>query len=386
MSLPRPALARRAGGALLAGLLALAGCAVPVDAQEVVRGERASFRVATFATGLEHPWGGAFLPDGRLLVTERPGRLRLVGTDGRVSAPLRGVPPVVASGQGGLLDIRLAPDFDRSRELYLCLAGEASGGVLTRLVRARLAGDATALEEVRTLLDATPAQSQGRGHYGCRIAFGTDGKLYLTTGDRQRNKMRAQDPGDLAGKLLRLERDGRPAAGNPFLGQAGVRPEIYAMGLRSPQGLVLNPTTGRLWEVEMGPRGGDEVNLVSPGANYGWPIIGRGVDYDGNRIHEAATRPGMADPLRWWVPSISPSGAAFYDGDRFPGWKGSLFLAGLNPPNLTRLTTEGDRVTGEERVLANPPRLRQVLQGPDGLLYLLTDESDGRILRLEPAG
>ena len=382
--LRRPSL-RRLGAALLAAALALPGCAVAVDAREVVRGERAAFRVATFATGLEHPWGGAFLPDGHLLVTERPGRLRLLDREGRPSPPLGGVPAVVAAGQGGLLDIHLAPDFATTRELYLCLAGQAPDGVLTRLVRARLSDDATALEGVRPLLDATPAQPQGRGHYGCRIAFGTDGKLYLTTGDRQRDKMRAQDPDDLAGKLLRLERDGRPAAGNPFLGRAGVRPEIYALGLRSPQGLARNPATGSLWEVEMGPRGGDEVNLVRPGANYGWPVIGRGVDYDGSRIHEAASRPGMEDPLRWWVPSISPSGAAFYDGDRFPGWKGSLFLAGLNPPNLTRLSTEGDRITGEERVLADPPRLRQVLQGPDGLLYLLTDESQGRILRLEPA-
>lgn len=351
----------------------------------VVRSEAAAFRVVPFAEGLEHPWGAAFLPDGRMLVTERPGRLRLVGRDGRVSAPLSGVPPVAAAGQGGLLDIQLAPDFADTREVYFCQAARVSGGNLTRLVRARLSADAAALEAVRPLLDATPAQD-GNGHYGCRIAFGRDGKLHMTTGDRQRDSGRAQEMGDLAGKLLRLERDGSPAAGNPFLGRAGVRPEIYASGIRSPQGLALNPATGTLWEVEMGPRGGDEINLVRAGANYGWPVVGHGRAYSGAQIHEAASRPGLQDPLRHWTPSISPSGAAFYTGDAFPGWRGNLFLATLSSQGLLRLTVEGDRVTGEERLLWGERRLRHVAQGPDGLLYLLTDESRGRVLRLEPAG
>ncbi len=345
----------------------------------------AAFRVATVARGLEHPWGAAFLPDGRMLVTERPGRLRVVGHDGALGSPIAGVPPVVSAGQGGLLDVQLAPDFPATREVYFCLAGEAVDGVLTRLARGRLAEGEGRLEGVETLLDAGPGQPRGRGHFGCRIAFGRDGKLYMTTGDRQNVKERAQRPDDLAGKVLRLERDGRPAAGNPFVGRAGGRPEIWTMGHRSPQGLQLNPATGSLWEVEMGPRGGDEVNVLRPGGNYGWPVVGRGIDYDGSRIHEAASRPDMVDPVRWWVPVISPSGAAFYDGARFPAWRGSLFLAGLNPPGLTRLSTDGDRVTGEERVLRGGPRLRHVLERPDGLLYLLTDEDDGRVLRLEPA-
>lgn len=369
----------------------MAGAFAPACAQparrsgEVVRSEAASFRVATFAEGLEHPWGAAFLPDGRMLVTERPGRLRLVSREGEVSPPLSGVPSVAASGQGGLLDIQLAPDFAETREVYFCHAASVSGGNLTRLARARLGADATSLEAVQPLLDATPAQS-GNGHYGCRIAFGRDGKLYMTTGDRQREMERAQDMNDLAGKLLRLERDGRPADGNPFLGREGVRPEIYASGIRSPQGLAVNPATGTLWEVEMGPRGGDEINLVRAGANYGWPVVGYGTAYSGARIHEAESRPDMQDPLRHWTPAISPSGAAFYTGDAFPAWRGNLFLATLSSQGLLRLTVEGDRVTGEEQLLWGEQRLRHVVQGPDGFLYLLTDESRGRILRLEPAG
>ncbi len=357
----------------------------------VVRTERASFRVTPFATGLERPWGAAFLPDGRLLVTERPGRLRVVGTDGRVAAPVAGVPEVVAQGQGGLLDVALAPDFAASREVFLCLSGAAptsngGGGVLTRLVSARLSSDASRLEGTRTLLDATPAQSGGRNHYGCRIVFGRDGKLYLTTGDRYTDKGRAQRLDDLAGKVLRLERDGRPAEGNPFIGRAGARPEIFTLGNRNPQGLAINPATGSLWEVEFGARGGDEINILRPGGNYGWPIVTHGIDYDGSTIGSGrSSQPGLDDPLRAWVPAISPSGANFYTGDRFAAWRGSFFLAGQRPAGLTRLTVEGDRVTGEERILWNRTAFRHVLSGPDGLLYLLTDEDDGAVLRLEPA-
>jgi glucose/arabinose dehydrogenase len=372
------ALALSMGGATMA-------CAQrPGGGEAVVRSEAASFRATSFAAGLEHPWGAAFLPDGRMLVTERPGRIRLVTRDGSVSPPLAGVPAVAAGGQGGLLDIQLAPDFASSRELYFCQAAAVRGGNLTRLVRARLAADARSLDMVQPLLDATPAQT-GNGHYGCRIAFGPDGKLYLTTGDRQRQSERAQDVSDLAGKLLRLERDGRPAEGNPPIPGNNARPEIFALGLRSPQGLAVNPATGTLWEVEMGPRGGDEVNLVRPGANFGWPVVGHGRAYSGAQIHEADSRPDMQDPLRAWVPSISPSGAAFYTGEAFPGWKNNLFLGALSGAGLLRLTTEGDRITGEERLLWDRTRIRHVLAGPDGFLYLLTDESRGRILRLEPA-
>jgi glucose/arabinose dehydrogenase len=355
---------------------------------DTVRSQAATFRLTTFATGLERPWGAAVLPDGRLLVTERPGRLRLVGTDGAVSAPLRGVPEVEARGQGGLLDIALAPDFATTRELYLCRATLVQGGALTRLTRARLAADGSALEEATPILDATPPQASGRNHYGCRIAFGRDGAMFLSTGDRYAEKERAQRPNDLAGKVLRLARDGRALANNPFIGQAGVRPEIFTLGHRNPQGLALNPWTGTLWEAEFGARGGDEVNILRPGGNYGWPIVSHGVDYDGSRIGTGQrSAPGLEDPIFHWTPSVSPSGMAFYAGEAFPGWRGSLFLAALNPPGLVRLTTEGDRVTGEERLLFDRRiRLRQVVTAADGTLLLLTDEGRGRILRLVPGG
>ena len=379
----RPALT---GLALLA--LAATGAAAQPAAPEVIASERAAFRLTTFAQGLEHPWGGTFLPDGRLLLTERPGRLRMVGRDGAISAPLAGVPAVEARGQGGLLDVALAPDFATTREVYLCQAALVQGGALTRLVRARLSPDATALVDVRPILDATPAQDGGRNHYGCRIAFDPrDGALFLSTGDRFNDEHRAQRPGDLAGKILRLARDGRPLADNPLVGRAGARAEVFSLGHRHPQGLAFNPWTGSLWAAEFGPRGGDEVNVIRPGANYGWPVVSHGRTYVGGfQIGEGTTKPGMVDPIQVWVPAISPSGIAFYTGDAFPGWRGSLFLAALNPPGLVRLTTEGDRVTGEERLLRSVGRFRQVIQGPEGFLYILTDEPRGRVLRVEPAG
>ncbi|WP_338664971.1 PQQ-dependent sugar dehydrogenase [Pararoseomonas sp. SCSIO 73927] len=367
-------------------LLGLAACASPVSSQEVVRSERAAFRVTDFATGLERPWGAAFLPDGRLLVTERPGRLRIVGRDGAVSAPVPGVPEVVAQGQGGLLDVALAPDFPATQQVYFCLAGAAGGGALTRLATARFSADMARLEGTTTLLDATPAQSSGRNHYGCRIVFAPDGKLMLSTGDRYTDKERAQRLDDLGGKVLRLERDGRPAEGNPFIGRAGARPEIFTYGHRNPQGLTINPATGSAIEIEFGARGGDEVNRLRAGANYGWPLVSYGTDYDGSPIGTGqASAPGIEEPLRHWTPAVSPSGGNFYAGGAFPGWRGNLFVSALRTPGLVRLTMDGDRVVGEERLLWGRTRLRHVLPGPDGLLYILTDETQGRVIRLEPA-
>ncbi|MDN3563452.1 PQQ-dependent sugar dehydrogenase [Paeniroseomonas aquatica] len=342
------------------------------------------FRIVEYATGLERPWGGAFLPDGRLLVTERPGRLRLVGPDGAVSAPLTGVPPVEARGQGGMLDVALAPDFATAREIYLCHAMLVQGGALTRLTRARLAMDGASLEGAAPILDAAPPQEQGRNHYGCRIAFGPDGAMYLATGERQVTKPRAQRLDDLGGKVLRLARNGASLADNPHAGRPGVRAEVFTHGHRNPQGLAFNPWTGSLWQAEFGARGGDEVNVLRPGRNYGWPLVTHGVDYDGSRIGEGVSRPDLEAPIHVWTPSVSPSGIAFYTGDAFPAWRGSLFVAALNPPGLLRLTTRGDRVTGEERLLGDRGRLRTVLQGPDGFLYILTDEGRGRILQLRP--
>ena len=354
---------------------------------EAIASERARFRATNFASGLEHPWGAAFLPDGRLLVTERPGRMRVIARDGSLSAPLGGVPAVEARGQGGLLDVALAPDFATTREIYLCHAALVQGGALTRLVRARLSPDATALQDARPILDATPPQEGGRNHYGCRIAFDPrDGALFLSTGERFSDEHRAQRPDDLAGKILRLTRNGAPLPDNPFVGRQGVRAEIYTLGHRNPQGLAFNPWTGSLWSAEFGPRGGDEVNVVRVGANYGWPVVSHGRTYAGGLpIGEGTSKPGMADPIHVWVPAVSPSGIAFYTGDAFPGWRGSLFLAALNPPGLVRLSTDGDRVTGEERLLRGVARFRDVIQGPEGLLYILTDEPRGRVLRLEPA-
>lgn len=373
-------------------VLAVVGTALLVSSLRVwsfdgasVQSERAVFHVTTFATGLEHPWGAAFLSDGRLLVTERPGRMRVVDRDGHVSAPLDGVPPVEVGGwEGGLLDVAPAPDFAATREIYFCHTALVPGGALTRLARARLSRGATALEGATPILDVMPAQEEHRSHFGCRIAFGPqDGKIYFSTGDRLTDPRRAQRLDDLAGKVLRLERDGSPAAGNPFLNHPGARPEIWSYGHRNPQGLAFNPWTGSLWEAELGPRGGDEVNVIRAGGNYGWPLVTHGLDFDGSVISHLRSSPDMEDPLKVWTPVISPSGIAFYDGDAFPGWRGSLFLAALTMPGLVRLSVEGDRVTDEERLLTNEVRMRHVVQGSDGRLYILTDEAEGRILRLE---
>lgn len=365
--------------------LALPLLALPALAQEeVVASERARFRVTTFATGLVRPWGAVFLPDGSLLVTERPGRLRRIGADGRLSPPLGGVPAVETGGQGGLLDIALAPDFARTREVFLSHSALVEGGALTRLVVARLAPGADALVGLRTVIDAGPPQAGGRLHYGSRIAFGAQGHIFLSTGERN-ERARAQRLDDLAGKVLRLARDGSVPPDNPFVGRADARPEIWSYGHRNPQGLAMNPWTGSLWEAEFGPRGGDEINVIRRGANYGWPVVSHGREYWGPRISREVSAPGIEDPIHVWVPSVSPSGIAFYDGTAFPGWRGSLFAAAQSTPGLVRLTTDGDRVTGEERLLWGKTAFRQQVVGADGRLFLLTDEDEGRILRVDPA-
>jgi glucose/arabinose dehydrogenase len=364
-------------------LALLPGLAAAQTPQAVVQSQEARFRVTTIVQGLERPWGGAFLPDGRMLVTERPGRLRLIA-ENRASGAIEGVPRVEARGQGGLLDIAVAPDFATTREIWFCHSALADGGALTRFVRARLAADDRRLEQVTTVLDATPAQSSGRNHFGCRIAFAPDGQhVFLSTGERYEMR-RAQVLDDLAGKVLRLTRDGRIPADNPFVGRPDARGEIWSFGHRNPQGLAINPATGTLFEAEFGPQGGDEVNIIQPGANYGWPLVTHGVDYGGGTISEVRTAPGMQDPLVVWVPSVNPSGIAFYDGAAMPGWRGSLFLAGLNQ-SLIRLAMNGDRVTGQEVLLTRMARFRQVVVSPDGRLHILTDEGDGRVLRLDPA-
>ena len=387
---------------LLTALLAAPALARAQPAAELERSGRGDFRWRVLASGLENPWGGGFLPDGRLLLSERAGRARLMAPDGSLSPPLPGLPEVVAEGQGGLLDIQPAPDFATSAEVFfasaaLVQAGSANtlvqggsaaageSGVLTRLSRARLTP--RGFEAVRPVLDATPAQARGRLHYGGRIAFSPDGAhIFLTTGERNNTRERAQKLNDLAGKVIRLTRQGEIPRDNPFFGRDGLRGEIFSYGHRNPQGIAFNPATGSLMVAEFGPRGGDELNLILPGRNFGWPDVSHGREYSGRQIAGGrSAAPGVTDPLRHWVPSVSPSGINFAPGHAQPLWRGALYIACLNTPGLLRLQMEGDAVVAEERLLWGRARMRQVLFAPDGGLLLLTDESRGRVLRLDAA-
>ena len=349
---------------------------------ETYDSERHKVRVTTLAKGLDHPWGLAFLPNGDMLITEREGSLRLFRNGALEPAPIAGVPKVAASGQGGMLDVALHPRFAENGLIYLSYSGRDSAGLSTEVARARLAGGR--LEDLQTIYVAKPKSGGGR-HFGSRLAFGPDGFLYVTSGDRG-SPERAQDLDDPAGTVLRLTEDGGIPPGNPFARLVGTRPEIYSYGHRNPQGLTVHPETGQLWAVEHGPRGGDELNLIAAGANYGWPVITYGKSYAGFSIGEGTSKPGMTQPQRYWVPSISPSGLAFYNGDAFPQWRGNLFLGALSGQALVRLELDGATVTHEERLLeALDERIRDVRQGPDGRLYLLTDSSNGTLLRLDPA-
>ena len=338
----------------------------------------------TVAEGLEHPWALAFLPDGRILVTERPGRLRLVEKDGRLSKPLAGVPEVAAKGQGGLLDVALDPNFEENRLVYLSYAEPGEGGTGTAVARGRLGEGG--LENVQVIYRQQPKVS-GNGHFGSRLVFGRDGKLFITQGDRQGYREQVQDLGSGIGKLVRINPDGSIPDDNPFVGKTGARPEIYSLGHRSMQAAALHPETGQLWTVEHGARGGDELNHPEAGKNYGWPVITYGIDYSGARIGEGTAKEGMEQPVYYWDPVIAPSGAVWYTGDKYPGWKGSLFIGSMQPGALVRVMVENGRVTGEQRYLAElGDRIRDVQQGPDGFLYVVTDEEDGRVLRVVPKG
>ncbi|RVT95618.1 PQQ-dependent sugar dehydrogenase [Rhodovarius crocodyli] len=343
-------------------------------------------RVSKWCGGLSHPWGAAFLPDGRMLVTEREGRLRLISPDGRAGPPISNLPPLEAAGQGGLLDVKLAADFASSRRIWLSTATLVAGGALTRLSSARLSADGTRLEDVTAVLDAAPAQSRGRIHYGGRIAVSPDGRhVFLTTGERNENRARAQSLSDLAGKVLRLTAEGRVPADNPFAGRAGARPEIWSYGHRNPQGIAFSPTTGSLFVAEFGPLGGDELNLIRPGLNYGWPVVSHGRNYDGTIISNRAEAPGMEPPLRAWVPAISPSGLAFGPMDgRITGWRGSAFMCCQNTPGLLRIAMQGDRPGAEERLLWNEHRVRLLVFNQEGSGHVLVDADEGMILRIEP--
>lgn len=366
---------------LAAALLAPVAPAAAGEALGVYETAKHRVRLVKVVGGLEHPWGLAFLPDGRLLVTERPGRLRIVA-EGRLDPrPVAGVPEVYDSGQGGLLDVALHPRFAENGLVYLSYASPGEGGAATAVARGRLAGDRLAgLEEIYVAL---PRDGGGR-HFGSRLLF-ADGYLFVTTGERGEPD-RAQALDDPAGAILRLYDDGRVPVDNPFAAQAGARPEIYAYGNRNPQGLAREAATGRLYAVEHGPKGGDELNLIAAGVNYGWPVITYGRSYAGFKIGEGTHKAGMAQPVHYWVPSVSPSGLTIYDGTAFPAWRGSVFAGALSAELLVRLEIEGGKAVAEERLFAElEERIRDVRQGPDGLLYLLTDHPEGAILRLEPA-
>lgn len=342
------------------------------------------FRVETLTRGLEHPWAVAFLPDGDFLVTERPGRLRLVRADGSlVEEPVSGLPEIRAQGQGGLLDVALHPLFASNRLVYISYNEPGPGGAGTAVARGRL--DGMTLRDVEVIFRLLPKSATGF-HFGSRLVFDRDGYLFVTLGDRG-DRDRSQDLGDHAGSVIRIHDDGRVPADNPFLDKAGAKPEIYSYGHRNIQGAAINPADGRLWTHEHGPQGGDEINLPEPGVNYGWPVITYGVNYGiGTPIGEGTSRPGMAQPIYQWTPSIAPSGMAFYDGNAFPAWRGDLFVGALKFRLLVRLEIDGNQVVNEERLLQGElGRIRDVRQGPDGYLYLLTDADDGRLARLVPA-
>ena len=355
------------------------------------RGEETEFpssagalEVRTFARGLVNPWALAFLPDGRMLVTERPGRIRIVTTEGQLSPPLKGVPEVWAFGQGGLLDIAIDKSFSQNNTIYFCFAERSQGGARTAVARARLNDGIGRLDDTRIIFRQEGPLSQGN-HHGCRIAQADDGNLFVTLGEHFTFRDQAQDLGNHLGKLIRIAPDGSVPAGNPLIGRADARPEIWSYGHRNGQGLAIHPATGELWEIEHGPRGGDEVNIISKAKNYGWPVIGYGLDYSGARIHESAAKDGMEQPVKYWVP-IAPSGMAFYTGKLFPKWSGSLFTGALAGTMLVRLSLNGNSVASEERLLQNlHERIRDVRQGPDGALWLLTDSAAGRILRVAPS-
>ncbi len=342
-------------------------------------------RAVPVVTGLKSPWGIAFLPDGRMLITERAGQLRLASTDGKLSKPIAGVPEVEAVGQGGLLDVAVDPKFAENRWVYLSYSEKAMQSN-TAVARARLSEDGASLSELVVIFRQTP-KVLSPAHFGSRLVFSADGHLFVTLGDRFSQKEQAQSLQTTLGKVIRLMPDGSIPKDNPFVGRPGARPEIWSYGHRNVQAAAIRPGTNELWTVEHGARGGDELNQPQKGKNYGWPVITYGVDYSGATIGEGTARAGMEQPVYYWDPVIAPSGMVFYTGDKYPGWKGSAFVGSLREQVLVRLVIENGKVTREERHLPDlRNRIRDVVQGPDGYLYIATDESNGRVLRVEPKG
>lgn len=368
---------------LVAILLASMGAdsTVVADKTRDYHSEKHAFKLVPVGGPLDQAWGMAFLPDGRFLITEKDGKLRILDRGGRLSGPLPGLPEIEAYGQGGLLDVALHPDFSSNGRIYLSLAWDVRGGKTTAVGTAQLVDDR--VQGFKIIFTAQPGDNSGR-HFGSRLRFGHDGKLFVTIGDRG-NRPSAQNLGTHAGKILRLNQDGSAPDDNPFVDLEGAFPEIWSYGHRNPQGLAFETRTGRLWSQEHGPRGGDEVNLVERGGNYGWPIITHGRNYFGTKITDETKRPGMEQPKTYWVPSIAPSGLTVYHGDKFPRWNGNLFVGALKAQVLVRLEMDDDNVIHEERLLSDfNSRIRDVRTGPDGLIYLLLDEDDASLWRLEP--
>jgi len=363
-------------------VFAVCGCA-NADADRTFDSELHRLRVKTVAAGLEHTWGVAFLPDQAFLVTERPGRMRIIDAQGKVSPPLKGVPKVAANGQGGLLDVALAPDFAKSRSVYFSYSEARGGGNGTSVARAKLGNGE--LTNVDVIFRQMPAV-ESNGHFGSRLVFARDGSLFVTLGERQAKHftIRAQDLESHFGKVVRIKAGGGAAPDNPFLTVPGAQPEIWSYGHRNVQGAALHPQTGELWTTEHGPKGGDELNRSKAGANYGWPLVTYGVAYSGDKVGVGDQRVGIEPPVHYWVPSIATSGLTFYTGERFPKWRGQLFAGGLYGM-VVRLDLQDNRVVHEERMLTElKQRIRDVREGPDGLLYLLTDSPRGELLSVAP--
>ncbi|MDX2092723.1 MAG: PQQ-dependent sugar dehydrogenase [Kofleriaceae bacterium] len=363
--------------------------AFPGQTRAPLRTAGVKFTVETVAKGLEHPWALAFLPDGAMLVTERPGRMRVVDAKGRLSAPIAGLPRVDAREQGGLLDVVLDPKFAENQLVYWSYAEPAKGGNRTAVARGRLVrGEKPQLDDVQVIWRMSPVLESTK-HFGSRLVFAKDGTLFVTTGERSilAGRKQAQQLDSAFGKVIRIRPDGGVPSDNPFRTKKGALPELYSYGHRNIQAAALNPATGELWVVEHGARGGDEINIIAPGKNYGWPVISYGREYSGKKIGEGLTqRAGMEQPIYYWDPVIAPSGMAFYTGTAFPAWRGSLFVGGLVDEYLARLTLDGNRVVGEEHLLEGRGRVRDVRVGPNGDVYVLTDEENGALLELVPEG
>lgn len=372
---------------ILAATAALALSVTALSAQNTMKSEQAAFTVETIAVGLAHPWALAFLPDGAMLVTERSGQMRMVSADGRLGEPISGLPEIQVGKQGGLLDVTQHPQFVENRLVYFSFTEPGEGGNSTAVARGKLSQDGTSLSAVETIFSQNP-KANNMAHYGSRIFFDGEDHVFITMGERfdEQYRTQAQQLNSHLGKIVRLNEDGSVPKDNPFLTHEDALPEIWSLGHRNVQAAAMNPETNTLWEIEHGPKGGDEINIVEPGKNYGWPVISFGVNYDGSPVGSGkSAAPGMEQPIHQWTPVIAPSGMIFYTGDAFPEWKGDLFVGGLETTSLVRVELEGNRYVGEERLLTDLGwRIRDVAQAPDGAIYVITDEDNGRILRLAP--